>query len=270
VNPYLQLSRLVYVPVVLLITTLGILMAGQWDPFRIALIYLIMAIYLCFGFATNFCFDREGDKHNLLIWNPITHGEISLRNALIFSITLGLAGVALSSLLGMKAFVFYAVMSLLVFVYSAPPIRLKRRPFLSLASQGIYGGVMVFLFPFVVFGEPLTRVHYLIAASFFLGGVIFQMRNHLRDFDADRREGIKNFVQLMGFARAKKIFFFLKVVFPLLIYPAVPAALQLVFFVVAGVFYAHSLKEWGTQRVVDPVLATYTILFYLLVAAGLL
>ena len=269
-NPYVQLSKILFVPCVLLITTLGVLMAGQWNLFRIALLYLIMTIYICFGFAINFCFDKEGDKHNKLIKNPITRGEISLHHALVFSITLGLAGIAISSLLGLNTFIFYTIMSALVFVYSAPPIRLKKRPFLSLASQGVYGGVMIFLLPFVALGVPPTRVHYLVAASFFLGGALFQMRNHLRDFDADGRDGVKNFVQLLGFERGKKLFLFLKIVFPFSIYPAVPESLRLAFFILLAIFYAHSLRGQGIPHEFDPVLTTYTILFYLLVAAGLL
>lgn len=182
----------------------------------IALFFIIGILLLAFGFSVNNFFDIKEDKEkgeakNLLIQNK--------RNFL-FSISPGILALLLSIYFGAKIFLFILVAGLIGFFYSAPPLRIKSKPFLDLISHGFFAGALIFIFPVLIFSPKLTLFHYLIAFSIFYLSATFEMRNHLEDYQSDLRAGLKTTVCLLGYRNSEILLKYLSLFYPLTLLPA--------------------------------------------------
>lgn len=185
----------------------------------IVLFGAILFLFLGFGFSINDCFDTEEDKYDKNKNKLIVGKEISFRNSLFFSISLALLGVTLSAFLGIKVFLFCLILFSIIFFYSAPPLRFKSKPFLDLISHGLFFGALIFFLPLFVFKIQLSLFHYLLAFSFFYFSIILELRNHLDDYGADKKAGLKTTVCLLGCKNSEKILKYLVIFYPLSIFP---------------------------------------------------
>jgi 4-hydroxybenzoate polyprenyltransferase len=204
-----------------LMATLGFLIArGFLFPFKdIILFYLIIFLLLAFGFATNECFGLKEDKYQKKRINPVVSREINFERALSLSILPGIFGVALSATFGQKAFLFSLTGALIGFFYSAPPLRTKSRPGLDLISHGLFAGVFLFVLPFLIFNYPLTLFHYLITFSIFYLSLTLELRNHLEDYEGDKKAGLRTFVCVFGYQNSARLLEYLAVFYPLILFP---------------------------------------------------
>jgi len=181
--------------------------------------WAIVLLLLAFGFSVNDVFDTKEDRYHLEKENLLVSKEISFPKGLIFSIFLGISGLALSAFFGLKIFLFCLMSLLLGFFYSAPPIRFKGRPFLDLISHGLFGGALIFFFPVLIFNQKLAPLHYLIGFSFFYLSVMAELRNHLEDYETDKKGGLKTVVAVLKYEISKGLLDFLAIFFPLILFP---------------------------------------------------
>ncbi len=204
-----------------LITTLGFVISkGFLFPIRdIIIFYTLSFLLLAFGFSINDCFDTKEDRLDKDKKNPIALKKISLRNGLIFSILLAVLGLALSTVFGMKIFLFCLMSILIGFFYSSPPLRMKSRPWFDLISHGLFAGALLFLIPVLIFSKELTKFHYLIALSIFYFSVILELRNHIEDYKNDKEAGLNTTVVFLGREKSEKLLRFLAVFYPLTLFP---------------------------------------------------
>jgi len=115
---------------------------------------------------------------------------------------------------GLKAFFDALLAVFLTFLYSAPPIRLKSRPFLDIISHGFFAGILIFLFPLFAFASKIDSVEKFLLIPIFILSITAEARNHLGDYWADKREGLKTTVCFLGYENSQRILRFLFFFYP--------------------------------------------------------
>ena len=182
-------------------------------PFQESLLLTISIIfYLAFSFAINECFDTEEDKI-CKKENVIAEGKIDFKAAFIISISLAFFGLLTSLLISFHSFLVYLSMVLISFLYSAKPVKLKGRAFFDFLSHSLFFGILIFFFAPISLGK-LNSLIILLAPSIFLLSSIFELRNHLEDYECDKKAGLKTTVIFLGKKRAKKVVDILCLLYP--------------------------------------------------------
>lgn len=215
-KPYLKLLRVKDWRAYFLIAFFGFLISkGFLFPLRdIILFYAIVLLFLAFGFSVNDCFDTKEDKYRQDRVNPVVAKEISFKGSLVLSVLPGVFGLTLSNIFGLKIFLFSLVGALLGFFYSAPPLRMKSKPWLDLISHGLFAGAFLIILPFLIFQSKLTTFHYLITFSVFYLSIILELRNHLEDYEVDKRAGLRTTVCVFGYQNSEKLLKYLVIFYP--------------------------------------------------------
>ena len=129
------------------------------------------------------------------------------------------AAKSLSLLRGFNVFYFFSILIFLSLSYSCPPFRLKSKPLFDLISHGLFFGSLLFLFPSVFFSRDVELLHALIAISIFYFSLILELRNHIEDYETDKKAGLRTTVCILGLNASKKIMYFLSLLFPLSFLP---------------------------------------------------
>ena len=241
-NPYLKLMRIEgwgysYMSVIGLIIAVGLA-----RPFWEIMVFMSMVFaYLGFCFAINQSSDIEEDRLNKCKKNPVAMGELSKKNALIFTSALAVIGILLSAFFGPESLLFYSLLLFLGFIYSWPPIRLKSRFLLDSLSHGLFFGAGLFLMPFVAFGVPVTGTAYGIALVIFYHSLTRQLQNHIWDYEGDKKANLRTTACVLGKETTEKILASMVVLFPIVAYLAIPDRLWfLVMLAVFGFSYFKS------------------------------
>ena len=220
-KPYFKLLRLKDARSYFLIALFGFIISqGFLFPFEDIIIFSgIILLFLGFGFSINDCFDVKEDELDKTKKNPIVSKETSFKKGLVFSISLAILGLALSSFFGLKVFLFCLAGILLVFFYSSPPLRMKSKVLLDLISHGLFAGPFIFFLPLLTFETKLTLFHYLIAFSLFCFSIILGLRNQFEDYNADKKAGLKTTACILGYEKSEKLLRFLAIFYPLSLFP---------------------------------------------------
>ena len=220
-KPYFKLLRLKDARSYFLIALFGFIISqGFLFPFEDIIIFSgIILLFLGFGFSINDCFDVKEDELDKTKKNPIVSKETSFKKGLVFSISLAILGLALSSFFGLKVFLFCLAGILLVFFYSSPPLRMKSKVLLDLISHGLFAGPFIFFLPLLIFETKLTLFHYLIVFSLFCLSIILELRNHLEDYETDKAVGLKTTVLAFGYKKSEKLLKALAILYPLTLLP---------------------------------------------------
>lgn len=185
----------------------------------IIIFYILVLLFLAFGFSINDRFDLKEDKYRKDRVNPVVSKEIGLKSGLILAISPGILALILASLFSFKIFLFSLIGIAIAFFYSAPPLRFKNRPLLDLISHGLFAGVFWFLLPLLIFKTNLNLFHYLITFSIFYLSIMLELRNHLEDYETDKKGGLRTFVCVLGKKFSEQFLKFLALLFPLTLFP---------------------------------------------------
>lgn len=162
------------------------------------------ALYLAFAFSINNCFDIKCDLTKREK-NPIAADLISLREGLILSSGIALTGLVLTYVwFNATTMVIYTLLIFLAAGYSAPPLRFKAIPIVDVVSHGLFFGSLLFLYGLSVTGN-INSYALLICLSLFVCSVILELRNHLRDAEADLNAGVRTTVGWLGQSTTQKV-----------------------------------------------------------------
>ena len=238
---------------------------------EIIIFWTIVFLLLAFGFSVNDCFDTKEDKYHLEKENLLVTKKISFPQGLVFSVSLGILGLALSSFFGLRVFLFCLLAFLLGFFYSAPPIRFKGRPFLDLISHGLFAGALIFFFPVLIFDKNLNFLHYLISFSFFYLSAMAELRNHLEDYKTDKKAGLKTVVTILRYETSKGLLDFLAILFPLVLFPVfLSISLRyffffLIFTLISLFLFRKNYKSLKNYRIMD-IYVVFSFVLLLLAA----
>lgn len=143
-------------------------------------------------FSVNNAFDIKEDKNSGKTSNLVARGLISQKEAILFSVITAMAAVAFFSYVGgFLGFLFSTTCAVLGFLYSVPPFRFKKRPFIDVVSHGLFLGALLVLIGTTAYSGTLNDTAYFLAVGFFVVSCLFQMQNLLGDYFVDREMGIK-------------------------------------------------------------------------------
>lgn len=156
----------------------------------------------------NQIFDRELDSlHPQKRKRPIPSGQLTLDEGISLGIILMIATLSLAFY---KFGTFYggtlAIILAFSWMYSSPPLRLKKRLVLSNLAIATPRGGLGIITAYSAFGNPLTDWKVLLAGLCF--GIYVFGANTFKDFadyEADKRMGIRNFVTVYGKNKASKL-----------------------------------------------------------------
>jgi 4-hydroxybenzoate polyprenyltransferase len=171
----------------------------NWNDWLVMVI-LLSAFYFAWMFAVcvNDIFDIEIDRVSNSE-RPITSGSLSVsetKSAAYIFLVLSLVGAYLC---GYYAFFCILAFTALYYVYSAPPVRLKRIPFLSVFVVGFcsLATVMAGFFTFSPLKEVSAFPANLIIAVVVIFSLLPQIKD-IKDIEGDRVAGIMTLPTLFG------------------------------------------------------------------------
>jgi len=154
-----------------------------------------------FSQSINDYFDRELDAINDPS-RPIPAGEVTLREARLNWIGLGIATLSVSLLFGKIEVTILALVGMLMAVaYSVPPIKLKKHVWLGAPSVGLGYVCVTWLAVHLIFA-PLTVRSVVVALinGTLVAGILFL--NDIKSVEGDRIHGLKSLTVTLGVHRA--------------------------------------------------------------------
>jgi bacteriochlorophyll c synthase len=172
---------------------------------------MLFALFLVYGpLGTGFSqsvndyYDLELDMINEPT-RPIPSGRLTKQEALLnWSIVLSVAvilGILLSLHIGGGRgwILFGSLMTglLLGYIYSAPPLKLKKNILLSAPAVGISYGVITWLSANAFFSQIRTEVIWLAGLNFFMGFALIIM-NDFKSQEGDAQAGMKSLAVMIG------------------------------------------------------------------------
>lgn len=182
--------------------------AMQSNPHDYLMLFALFLIYgpLGTGFSqsVNDYYDLELDMINEPT-RPIPSGRLTKKEALWnWSIVLAIA-VLLGSLLslhigGQRGWIFFCSLATglaLGYIYSAPPLKLKKNILLSAPAVGISYGVITWLSANVFFAPLRQEVVWLSVLNFFMGCSLIIM-NDFKSQEGDAKNGMKSLAVMIG------------------------------------------------------------------------
>ena len=183
----------------------GVPLAGLW---QLALIGIVLAgpLVCATSQAVNDWYDREVDAINEPL-RPIPSGRIPGRWGLYIAI--GWTGVSLLVATALGPWGFGAAVAglVLAWIYSAPPLRLKRNGWLGCAACGLsYEGLAWVTGAAVMAGGAMPPVPSLLLAGLYsLGAVGIMALNDFKAIVGDRQMGIRSLPVMLGPLRAAQV-----------------------------------------------------------------
>jgi 4-hydroxybenzoate polyprenyltransferase len=157
---------------------------------------------LAFTFAINNYYDIDSDKNNprRAHLNALALGKISKRTGMILNIIFVIIPLILSFFYKQEVILFCFLLIFWMWVYSAPPLRLKGRPgvdifwhFVAFVALVLWGSY---------FAGNITVMNGLVAIALGIFGCIAQIDNHIKDYFFDKASGSKTFAVWIGLNRA--------------------------------------------------------------------
>jgi bacteriochlorophyll c synthase len=174
--------------------------------------YLILfAIFLMFGplgtgfsQSVNDCFDLELDRVNEPT-RPIPSGRLTPKEGLWNSIFALLLAAGLGVVIGLHIggvrgiVIFASIMSALVvaYIYSAPPLKLKKNILTSAPAVGFSYGFVSFLSANALFGEIRPEAIWLASLNFSMA-VALIILNDFKSAEGDKEGGLKSLTVMIG------------------------------------------------------------------------
>ena len=194
------------------------LLVSKHIPNASMIIYFLLALssYLSFSFAINNYFDVEEDKHEKHTKNPLAKGRISYKEAKLIILISAVASILFTALINKNAIWYMVVMIMVSAMYSSKPIKLKGRFLLDVVSHSLFFGVMIFLYPFIVFNIGINKITVLTSILIAYISINLELRNHYNDYEHDKRAGVKTTAVTLGKEKTGKIITAMNTLYPLI------------------------------------------------------
>ncbi|UQA59102.1 UbiA family prenyltransferase [Polyangium aurulentum] len=235
------------------LVALGAVFNPRLSAGDIALLFFGNLLLTIFAFAINDVEDAEDDAKDpaKVVRNPICAGLLTPVQALALSWLSAVVGLALLVPFGARVVLLGALNVALGFAYSSKRIRLKAMPYIDLVSHGLFLGTLQFLTVTYARAPELPASAALCALFICTISMAGDLWNEIRDYDVDRKTGIRNTASVFDVRRIEPIL-------PhLFVWPSV------------GVAGLVLLNLSGTQRMIVGIVAVALCLVFVLVPAGL-
>lgn len=176
-----------------LATMLGLLVAGGPLSIGAVMPVAIVGLITAAGNAVNDCFDRSIDAINRPD-RPIPSGEVTLRQASLFSAMLFVTGIILSLFTNPLCLIIAVFNSLLLVLYAS---RLKRVPVAGNLAVSYLAG-SIFLFGGAFSGLSGLQANGALALVTLFAMMARELLKSAEDLEGDEREGARTFPVLFG------------------------------------------------------------------------
>lgn len=192
-----------YVGFVIPLTVLGFLLAQRISGVSLGykIFGLVIANFLsvAFAFMINDVEDAEDDllTHNKARVNPISSKEVSKETGYFICAFVAIAAISIFVYIGRPVVWIGVLLIGLSFLYSAKPVRLKSWPVVDIISHSLMLGGFLMLSSFLAYSSAWGKVLYLTLAVC-LFSAYGQIYNQVRDFEADKKAGLKNTTLFLG------------------------------------------------------------------------
>ena len=204
-----------------------------------------------FTFSINNYYDIESDRENprRISVNAFASGKISKQSGLILNLILVIIPLVVSFLYSLSVFFLCFIILIWMWIYSAPPLRLKGRPGIDIIWHFL-AFVLLIMWGSYIAGS-ISLINWLFAISFGVYSCIEQILNHIHDYEFDKKSGTTTFAVWIGLDKTKfslKLVIVLHLIFlvPLIVlysfsYPA--TIIVLILGVVAGLIFMKLKKQ---------------------------
>lgn len=158
-----------------------------------------IAVTYWLGYTVNdYCdapFDSQDEfkaRRNFFVNHPISMGK-----ALAGFLAIGCVPLFSFAHFGLRGVLIFAISVLVMWAYSAPPLRLKSRPGLDLVAHALFVQTFPYFICLVLIDAVWTPLDYVLLAVNFLASLSGQLAQQVRDFDVDSRIDV-NFATTVG------------------------------------------------------------------------
>jgi len=172
--------------------------------YMVPLFFFVVSTFfiLAFTFAVNNYYDIDTDKENprRAHLNAMASGKISKQTGMLLNLIFIVIPLVLSFFYTREVFVFCALLIFWMWVYSAPPLRLKGRPGLDILWHFIAFLALVLWGSYLA--GSVSMINILVAVSLGIFGCFAQIDNHIHDYPFDKASGSKTFAVWIGINKA--------------------------------------------------------------------
>ena len=164
------------------------------DAVRISTVALSVAVAFLYwlGYEVNDYYDASNDSQdpvktprNFFVNHPVSPGV-----AAAGFLSLGSLPFLAFARFGLSGVVLFVAAVLMMWAYSAPPVRLKSRPGLDLLAHALFVQTFAYFMCLILIDAVWGTLDYLILAVNFLASLSGQLAQHVRDFDVDSRTDV--------------------------------------------------------------------------------
>lgn len=163
--------------------------------------YWIPIVVLSFPFslfiyAINDFYDGLSDNNNYRkggIYGE-KHSSVSMKQLPLWSLIGGAISMFCFVFYGLEIFTYFVVLSIFLYIYSAPPIRLKSRPVFDWAIGGGYYGMSLGILGYLIFGGNLSGFFHSFPIVFVFQFIISSVAHIIVaviDLEADKSQKIQ-------------------------------------------------------------------------------
>ncbi|HEC82068.1 MAG TPA: hypothetical protein ENI42_06575, partial [Thermoplasmatales archaeon] len=160
---------------------------------------------LSFTFAVNNYYDADSDRNNprRRNVNAIASGKISRKKAAMLNGVLAIIPMVICASSGFTLLMFSMFLLFLMWIYSAPPIRLKGKPGLDILWH--FSAFFLLVLWGSLFAGSVENINLLTALSIGVFSCIGQIGNHVVDYKFDKESGTMTLAVKLGVEKTKKV-----------------------------------------------------------------
>ena len=180
------------------IATLG-LVIHQALSFKTLILLAGITLGYWLAFALNDYYDAPFDAHDpekarRNYFTQITHPRRAVRQ--MFALSGSILWLIFAQF-GLWGIAILALCILVMWAYSAPPIRLKSRPGLDLLAHALFVETFPYLITLILIEATWTRLDYVLLSLAFIASLTAQLEQQLRDYALDAQTD-RNFTTTVG------------------------------------------------------------------------
>ncbi|MBR9691355.1 UbiA family prenyltransferase [Candidatus Woesearchaeota archaeon] len=252
---------------------LGIILGLKYNVFSLTneniFYFIFIPISIVFAWIysvmTNNIEDYEIDKISNK-QRPLIKSRIDIQTYTKLSWFFLFIALFYAAMVNFKAFFIILLFIGNYFLYSMPPFRLKRIPFFSKLFISLNSLILIML-GFIIITGSIQEFPKLIIAIFLIGFTAVINFIDIKDYEGDKKEGIKTLPVILGLKKSKFIIGLFFILTYLSVYFIVKESYMLIPLFVLGIiqFYLINKRDYKEWIVFTAYLSSLTMLFCYLV-----
>jgi 4-hydroxybenzoate polyprenyltransferase len=162
-------------------------------------VFIVCTFFIMsFTFAINNYYDIDTDRKNpkKIHINAMASGEISKKTGVLLNLVFIIVPLLVSFFYKMEVFFLCAFLIIWMWIYSAPPLRMKGRPLFDVIWH--FGGFFLFIMWGSIIAGSIDMINWLVAFSIGIFICTAQVLNHINDYNSDKESGTTTYAVWAG------------------------------------------------------------------------